>query len=156
MKRCWIALASVLLAACGGSAPQEKKAEARTEAVPAPKDNTDKLLPLNHVSAKVVPNHVLGNSALPGGTVGDYEAKGQKYQVFIVETASPQDAAILLLDTKGTMKDPEYMAAFGGYFGSDANGELFVFAKSKYLAGVAGLPRAKADPIARQLAVHLN
>jgi hypothetical protein len=155
MKACCALLAAVLLSACGAPAPQ-KKVEQHTVAAPPPKDNTDKLLPLNRVSARVVPEHVLGNSALPGGTVGEYEAKGQKYQLFIVETDSPQSAAFLLLDVKGTLKDPEYMAYFGGYFGTDANGGVFVFAKGKYLAGVAGLPQAKADPIARELAVRLK
>jgi hypothetical protein len=43
----------------------------------------------------------------------------------------------------------------GGYFGTDTNGQVYTFAKSKYLAGVVGLPQDKADPIARQLAARL-
>jgi hypothetical protein len=113
------------------------------------------LLPLNRTSAKVVPDHLLGNSALPGGTIGDYHADGLKYQLFIVETASSQDAAILLLDVKATLKDPAYIAYMGGYFGTDASGPFYVFAKGKYLAGVVGLAEDRADPIARQLAARL-
>jgi len=149
-------LAAILLGACSSPAPRkaaEKKAEA--PAPPPVKDNSEKLLTANRVSAEVVQNHLLGISALPGGTIGDYRAKGQKYQLFVIETETPQDAAIMLLDLKNTLKDPEYIASFGGYFGADSNGNLFVFAKGKFLAGVAGLPQAKADAIARELAAKL-
>ena len=156
MKSCWAVFAAVLLIGCGSggsSAPAEKKTEAPA---PAPvKDNTAKLPAANRTSASVAQSHLLGNSALPGGTLGEYVAKGKKYRLFIVETDTPQDAAILLLDVKGTLKDPAYLASFGGYFGSDAGGDLFVFAKGKYLAGVAGLPQSQADPIARQLAAGI-
>jgi len=138
----------------GCSSPPEKKAEA--PAPPPVKDDTALLLPLNRTSAKVVPNHLLGKTALPGGTVGDYEANGLKYQLFIIETDSAQDAAILLLDLKGALTDPAYIAYMGGYFGTDSGGPVYLFAKAKYLAGVVGLPEDKADPIARQLAAQLH
>ena len=79
-----------------------------------------------------------------------------KYQIFIVETDSAQDAAILLLDLKVTLKDPAYIAWMGGYYGTDAARPVYGFAKGKYLAGVVGLAEDKADPIARQLAARLN
>jgi hypothetical protein len=44
----------------------------------------------------------------------------------------------------------------GGYSGTNAGKRIFAFARTKYLAGVAGLPDAAADPIARELAVRLN
>jgi hypothetical protein len=145
-------LAAVLALIGCGSAP-EKKAEAPPP--PPVKDNTAQLLPLHRTSAKVVPDHLLGKSVLPGGTIGEYEADGAKYQLFIIETASAQDAAILLLDFKATLKDPAYIAYMGGYFGTDASGPAYVFAKGKYLAGVTGLSKDLADPIARQLASRL-
>jgi hypothetical protein len=104
----------------------------------------------------VVPDHVLGIGPLPGGTVGDYEAKGKPYQLFIIETPSAQDAAILLLDLKGVLQTPKYIPWMGGYSGTNAGKPIFAFAKTKYLAGVAGLPDDAADPIARELAVRLN
>jgi hypothetical protein len=149
--RWWMWIGVLVLAGCG-SAP-EKKAEA--PAAPPVKDNTAQLLPLNRTGAKVVPDHLLGKSALPGGTIGDYDAAGLKYQLFIIETDSAQSAAILLLDLKATLKDPAYIAYMGGYFGTDANGPVYVFAKAKYLAGVVGLSEDRADPIARQLAARL-
>jgi hypothetical protein len=142
---------AVVLAGCS-SAP-EKKAEA--PAPPPVKDNTAQLLPLNRTSAKVVPDHLLGKTALPGGTIGDYDTDGMKYQLFVIESDSAQDAAILLLDLKATLKDPAYIAYMGGYFGTDAGGPVYVFAKAKYLAGVVGLAEDRADPIARQLAARL-
>jgi hypothetical protein len=145
------AIALVTLVGCG-SAPEKKAA---APAPPPVKDDTALLLPLNRTSAKVVPDHLLGKSALPGGTIGDYDAAGLKYQLFIIETDSAQDAAILLLDLKATLKDPAYIAYMGGYFGTDAGGSVYVFAKAKYLAGVVGLAEDRADPIARQLAARL-
>jgi hypothetical protein len=143
----------IILVSIGCSSAPVKKADAP---VPPPvKDDTALLLPLNRTGAKVVPDHLLGKSALPGGTIGDYEAAGLKYQLFIIETDSAQDAAILLLDLKATLKDPAYIAYMGGYFGTDASGPVYVFAKAKYLAGVVGLAEDRADPIARQLAVRL-
>ncbi len=149
-------IAALLLTGCGSSAPERPaETKAETPAPPPVKDNTAKLPSANRTSARVEQNHLLGNSALPGGTLGEYENKGKKYQMFIVETATPQDAAILLLDVKNTMKDPAYIASFGGYFGTGSSGDLFVFAKGRYLAGVAGLAQPIADPIARQLAAGL-
>jgi len=149
--RGWVWIGVIALAGCS-NAP-EKKAEAPVAAVVT--DNTAQLLPLNRTSAKVVPDHLLGKSPLPGGTIGDYDVNGLKYQLFIIETDSAQSAAILLLDLKATLKDPAYIAYMGGYFGTDANGPVYAFAKAKYLAGVVGISEDRADPIARQLAARL-
>ncbi|HEY3827332.1 MAG TPA: hypothetical protein VGL82_22420 [Bryobacteraceae bacterium] len=149
-----LALMAIGCILIGCSSPPEKKAEAPPPA-PSVKDDTALLLPLNRTGAKVVPNHLLGKDALPGGTVGDYDANGLKYQLFVIETDTAQDAAILLLDLKAALKDPAYIAYMGGYFGTDASGPIYVFAKAKYLAGVVGLAEDQADPIARQLAVRL-
>jgi len=148
------AVCALVLAGCGSGSALEKKAEAPPP-TPSVNDNTAQLLPLNRTSARVVPNHLLGLNALPGGTLGEYDDHGTKYQLFIIETASAQDAAILLLDLKAALKDPAYIAWMGGYFGTDADGPVYTFAKGKYLTGVTGLSEDKADPIARLLATHL-
>ena len=148
----WVLLAAFTLIGCGSSP------ETKSSAPPPPppvKDNTVRLLTDNLTSARVVPDHVLGKAILPGGSVGDYQAGAKKYQLFIIETETPQDAAILLLDTKGLLKDAAYIAYMGGYFGTDAGTPIYVFSKGKYLAGVVGLPKDTADPIARQLAARL-
>lgn len=152
--RGFVLIAALSLAACS-SAP-EKKAEAPPPAPPPVKDDTALLLTANRTAEQVVPDHLLGIQALPGGTIGDYDAAGQKYQLFVIESDTAQDAALLLLDAKGAMKDPDYIAYMGGYFGDGGSGPLYVFAKAKYLAGVAGLAKNKADPIARQLAAQLH
>jgi len=153
--RWFISIAALLLAACSSVPAPEKKA-----AVPPPpppvKDHTALLLPDHRTGAQVVPNHVLGIAAMPGGTVGDYANGGSKYQLFIIDTQTAQDAAFLLLDMKGALTDPAYIAYMGGYFGTNAGKPVYVFAKLDYLAGVVGLDREKADPIARELAARLN
>lgn len=147
----WLLLLAGFVVGCS-SAP-EKKAAAPSP--PPVQDDTALLLPLHRTGVHVVPDHLLGKTAMPGGTIGDYEEDGKKYQLFIIETASAQDAAILLLDLKVSLKDPAYIAYMGGYFGTDAGKPVYVFAKLKYLAGVVGLPEDLADPVARQLAARL-
>jgi hypothetical protein len=144
----------VILLLIGCSAAPEKKSSAPPPPPPV-KDNTALLLDANRTGARVVQDHVLGVSALPGGSVGDYEAGHRKYQLFVIETESPQSAAILLLDMKSSLTDAAYIAYMGGYFGAEAGAPVYVFSKGKYLAGVAGLPKDTADPIARQLAARL-
>jgi hypothetical protein len=123
---------------------------------PQVKDNLALLVREDQQSARIVEDHVLGNKALPGGSVGDYQAGGDKYQEFIIETNSPQDAAILLLDWKGTLTNADYLPEFGGYFGMDNGKPEFAFAKGRYLLGVAGLSKAAADPVARHLAARVH
>lgn len=150
-----LVIAALMLIACGTAPAPDKKAAAPLPPPPV-KDDRVLLLPSHQTAAQIVPNHVLGITALPGGTVGDYEEHGRKYQLFIIEADSAQDAAFLLLDMKGALTDPAYIAYMGGYFGAHSGMPVYVFAKLKYLAGVVGLPRDAADPIARELAARLN
>ena len=114
------------------------------------------LLQTDLTNARVVPDHLLDIPKLPGGTLGDYQAHGKKYQLFIIETASNQDAALLLLEMKNVLASPEYISYMGGYYGKEAAGPIYAFAKLQYLAGVVGLAQHDADPIARQLAARLR
>ena len=81
---------------------------------------------------------------------------GTKFQEFIIDTDSAQTAAFMMLDMKAEMKDPQYLASMGGYAGTYEDKPLYCFAKLHYLAGVVGLPQAKADPLARTLAAQLK
>jgi hypothetical protein len=150
-------VAAALLAGCGASGSSEKKAAAPPPPPPV-KDDRVLLVPTHQTSAKLVPDHLLGKMALPGGTIGDYDDGGKKYQLFIIETETAQDAAFLLVDFKPLLTDPAYIAYMGGYFGPDATDgkPVWVFAKGKYLAGVVGLARDPADTIARELAARLH
>ena len=85
---------------------------------------------------EVVQNHLLGKEQMPGGTLGNYEAKGKKYRLFVIDVDDNQKAAFLLLDLKKTLKDPDYIDYMGGYFGNDGAQNVYVFAKLHYLAGV--------------------
>jgi len=130
-------IATLWLAACSSAPAPEKKAAAPPP--PPVKDDTALLLPAHQTSAHVVPNHLLDIAAMPGGTIGDYADGAKKYQLFLIETDSPQDAAFLLLDMKAAMTNAAYIAYMGGYFGANAGKPVYVFARLKYLAGVVGL-----------------
>jgi hypothetical protein len=149
-----VLIAALFLAGCGSS-PESRveNAEKVEKVVP---DHTAVLPKQGLIASRVVPDHILDIPKMPGGSLGDYAAKGRKYQLFIIDAGTGQKAAFLLLDLKATLHTPEYIAYMGGYAGSDGNRSIYVFAKKQYLAGVVGLPKAEADPIAIELASHLN
>jgi hypothetical protein len=144
-------LAGVFLEACS-SAPEPV---AKTGPI-AVKDDTGMLPLAGRTGARVVPDHILDIARMPGGTLGDYDVKGRKYQLFILEAASSQKAAFLLLDVKGALQDAEYIPYMGGYYGLQGSTPVYVFAKLQYLAGVRGLKKDAADPVAIQLAARLR
>jgi len=76
--------------------------------------------------------------------------------MFIARMPTAQDAAFLLLDWNKALSGAKIIPAFGGYFGQDAGGPVFVFTKGAWIAGVAGLPEKDADLAARNLAAHLD
>jgi len=145
---------------CGPSSPPAAKTEEtskpKTETPPPVKDNTALLPTAGRISAQVVPNHLLDIPALPGGTIGEYKVGKKKYQLFIIEADSSQKAAFLDTDLRDALKNPEYIAYMGGYFGERNGTPIYGFAKLQYLAGVVGLSKDEADPIARQLAQRLR
>ena len=149
-------LATLLLAGCG-SAPETASKTPPPVTAPAPVvDHTAALPPAGLLSSKVVPDHILDLPKMPGGSLGEYEAKGQKFQMFVIDADTNQKAAFLLVDIKSGLKDTEYLAHMGGYFGLDGARPVYAFAKLHYLAGVVGLPKDAADPIARVLASRLK
>ncbi|HVW87318.1 MAG TPA: hypothetical protein VHB50_21675 [Bryobacteraceae bacterium] len=156
MRRLLIPVAAFALTACGSSREPAAKTE-QAPAAPAPvKDDTAMLPAAGRTSARVVPDHILDEPKLPGGTLGEYESAGKKYHLFIIDAGDKQKAAFLLLDLKSTLQNPEYISYMGGYFGTRQTKPAFVFAKLQYLAGVIGLPKDDADPIARVLAARLH
>ena len=139
---------------CGPSSPPPSSK--KEEAPPPVKDNISLLPTADRVNVQIVPNHLLGIEALPGGTLGDYQTRKKKYQLFIIEADSNQKAAFMDTDLRDALKNPEYIAYMGGYFGERDGTPIYGFAKLQYLAGVVGLPKDEADPIARQLAARLH
>ncbi len=146
-------LGALLLAGCAAAPEPVAKATPATAAV---KDNSSLLPQPGRVSTRLVPDHLLEQQKMPGGTLGDYSVGAKKYQLFIIETESNQKAALVLLDLKEKLQDPEYLPSFGGYFGGNGTAPVFAFARLKYLAGVVGLPKEEAEPVARVLAARLK
>lgn len=73
-----------------------------------------------------------------------------------MDVETDQAAAMLLFDFKAALSNPEYISYMGGYFGSDGKQNIYVFAKKQYVAGIAGLSMAEADPLARTLASRIR
>jgi len=149
-------ICALAITVCGCSSAPNTAPKAETQPAPRIKDNTS-MLPVNsRTGTHVVQDHILDIPKLPGGTIGDYKAGGKEFQLFIVDCSDNQAAAFALLDAKAALQTPEYISYMGGYFGSDGKRPLYVFSKLHYLAGVAGLPKDEADPIARVLASRLK
>jgi hypothetical protein len=159
MKIAALLLISIALIGCS-SAPEPAAEPAKPVAATGPAkvpDHTSVFDDKDKVSTSIVPDHMLGIPALPGGSFAEYNSKGKKYQEFIIDLDSNQHAAFAMLDIKHAMTgDPEYLAHIGGYFGTWNGQPLYCFAKLHYLAGVVGLPQAKADPLAIWLANQLH
>lgn len=146
----------VYLAGCGGagrggSAPPNSPAEKAEIKPPA---DESALFPLAGLTdSRVSPDHLLGKSFLPGGTVADYKAG---YRLFAIRKDSAQTASFVLLDFKKNLTNPKYLAHMGGFFGLDGDQPLYVFAKGPVVAGIVGLPYEKADIVARQFALKIR
>ncbi len=121
-----------------------------------PSDDSHHFPAANRVSAKVVADHLLGHDFLPGGNLAHYKLGKQEYDLILIRTKSPTDAAVLLLDFKKKLDSPKVIAHFGGYFGKDGDTPTFLFAKNEWLCGVIGLPLTDADARAREFASRLN
>jgi len=149
--------AAMLLVGCGSnSTPARPDA---TEAAPAaptpapkPPEAARRLSTEGLKDTEVVASKLMGKPFMPGGVVAHYEKGGKKFDLFIADAGDATSAALLLPDWQKALTDPKFVASFGGYFGTDGGQPVFVFAKGKYVAGVAGLPQANADTEARSLA----
>lgn len=151
-----IAALCLLLASCGGGEAPKKAAAPAAKKRPVVTDETRHFPAEGRVEAKVVQDHVLGRDFLPGGNVAHYQRGKQEFDMFLIRTAVPEAAALLLFDYKKRLENPKLIAHFGGYYGKDGDRMVFVFAKGAWVAGVAGLPEKDADLVARELAARLN
>jgi hypothetical protein len=157
IRQGWLVTAIALgLAACSSPAP-ESPAKNQPATAPAKPIDQSRRFPIeNQVKIQLVDDHVLGKDFLPGGNVAEYQQKGKTYQQFLVRAKSPEDAALLLFEFKGRLRDAKYLPHMGGYFGMDGDQPVYIFSKGAFLAGFAGLPEKQADPLARQFAARLN
>ena len=123
----------------------------------APKDLSQQTASAGQVrGCGVVPDHLLGKDFMPGGNLADYKtADGEFSSSFCSRRGDAQSAAFMLLDWKAVMPDARYLAHMGGYFGEDQGKPLYIFSKGPYLAGIVGLPEARADAEGRRFAARL-
>src|SRR5579884_2630494 len=110
------------LAACGGGEAQPTELKKRADNPPPAQQPAVTLHDLSGMlptkgrkHSGIVMDHVAGLQKLPGGTVAEYEEGKKKYQIFLIDADTNQQAAFMLLDAKANLKDPEYLASFGGY-----------------------------------------
>ena len=110
----------------------------------------------NLVKTQPVDRELMGKAFMPGGRLATYKKGAVEYRMFAARLGSPMDAAILLPDWRKALTGAKLVPSFGGYFGMDAGTPVFVFAKDRWIAGVAGLPLRQADAEARALAAQLR
>ena len=121
----------------------------------APPDEARYLPFKDRVSTRVVPDHLLGPTLPPGGTLGEYRGAKSAYRLGLIHLSSNEKAAFFLLDVKKAMSAPKYLPNMGGFYGMAGGQPLYVFAKGPYVAMVKGLEMEAADPIARVFAARI-
>ncbi len=147
----------LLLGALACDAPSEAPApEAKAAAAkPKPPDESRRFSTENRVSMELVDDNLLGKDYLPGGNLATYEADGKTYQLFLAVLPNAEESSFALLDAQESLRDAEFVASFGGYYGLDGDTPWFVFGKGKHFAGVVGLPQEEADLVARDFAARI-
>ena len=136
--------------------PATAPARLRPHAIP---DHTSLFPDAGKVSAVVVPDHLLGMQKMPGGSLAEYDVKKGK-EIFDVchrcrfkSDGRVSDAGYEGRDGEGS---PSIFRGWAEYFGTYGDKPLYCFAKLHYLAGIVGLSKDAADPIARNLAAQLH
>jgi hypothetical protein len=152
-----LAVVTVFLASCGSPPkPAAKQEPAKKAEAPKPRDETRRFPMANLVDTKVVKDHILGKSFMPGGTIAHYKKGKIEYDMFVVKMPSALDAATVLPDWNKVLTGTKLVPSFGGYFGQDEGKPVFVFTKGDWVAGIVGLPEKDADLQARGLASRLD
>lgn len=151
-----LALGLAAIGFCMGcsQAPVAKTAPPE-EAKAPPRDETPRFPLMNQTHMELVTDHLLGKAFMPGGNLARYHTSKADYEEFLGKMPDAQSAGFLLVDWKNAMTGPEYLAHMGGYFGMDKGRPVYVFTKGAWVAGVVGLPRSEADPLARDLASRI-
>jgi len=153
MNRISIVIGLVALFGCGvGSEAPAPEKRAAVKAPPKSADLSMYFAKEGQVDMELVDNHLLGKDFLPGGNLAQYDKGGKKYQQFLIQTRNGETAALLAFEFKGDLADSKFVPHFGGYFGMDGDRPIFLFPKSKYVAGYVGLSQDDADTEARVFA----
>lgn len=158
MRSFLLVVCFTILIGCSQSTQQKSpNPGAKKTASPVPVvDESHRFPKKDLMETRVVEDHILEKQNLPGGNIARYQSGNKSYELILVKAKSPETAAIWLLDLKGMLTNPAFVASFGGYYGMDGDKPLFLFQKGSYLAGVSGLPQAEADLIAREFATRFN
>jgi hypothetical protein len=156
LSRCTVFLILVGFVFFGCSNPPPEAASKPPVAAPGPPPDESQHFPQTGlVKMERIPINLLGKTFMPGGNLATYKRGKLTYQQFLGKMQDPDHAAFLLLDWNKTLKPSTYLAYMGGYFGMDDAQPVYVFTKGAWIAGVVGLPKDKADPIAREFAARL-
>lgn len=156
MRRIWPAILVAVFCGCGGAPPKEEPKPEPAAAAPKAVDEGRRFPVADRVSLQLINDHLLGKDYLPGGNVAEYKKRGKSYQQFLIRSGSAEAAALLLFDFKGHLNDAKFLPHMGGYFGMDGAIPVYIFQKSSFMAGFAGLPEKEADVLARQFAARLD
>jgi len=152
----WLGAFYIAFATGCSSPPSKETPKVSPRAAAKPVDQRWKFPQRDQVSTQLVDDKLLGKDFMPGGNLAEYETKGKRYQLFVIRTASADEALGLLLSLRKDLSEPKFMAHMGGYFGLDSGRPVYAFQKGAYLAGVVGLPEPEADVQARDFAARLN
>ena len=110
---------------------------------------------LNRKSIAVVEAPMLGLPYLAAGNLAQYVASAKQYKLLLIHCRTAQQAGSYLFDIKNQMKDPKFVASYGGYFSETSAGGLFVFAKGNYIAGISGLSEDEAIQTGKEFAARI-
>ena len=138
---------------------------------PAPKPEASKLLSLpqlpraiaedvrfpslNRKSVAVVEAPMLGLPYLAAGNLAEYASGAKQYKLLLIHCRTAQQAGSYIVDIKNQMKDPKFVASYGGYFSETSAGRLFVFAKGNYIGGILGLSEDDAIQTGKEFAARI-
>lgn len=160
---CVVVLAGLGLTGC---AENRERTEARTETrsevaepvrpdYPVPVNQSGRLPREGQGAVEVTGGPVFGLAMLPPGNVAQYKVGKDAYEVGLIDAGNGVQAGTLLTTWKDALQNREFIPHMGGYFGEQGGKPVFVFAKDKWVVGVRGLPKDKADVEARKVAARL-
>ncbi len=109
----------------------------------------------NRKSIAVVQAPLLGLPYLAAGNLAEYVAGPKQYKLLLIHCRTAQQAGSYIFDIKNQMKDPKFVASYGGYFSETSAGPLFVFAKGNYIGGIAGLSEDEAIQTGKEFAARI-
>src|SRR5437868_11123631 len=109
MRAFWLASALALLCACSSAPPKPEAPVSAAAAAPKPVDESRRFPLADQTSMRLVGDHVLGKTFLPGGNVAEYRRKGKTYRQFLVHAKSAEDAALLLFEFKSHLSDARFL-----------------------------------------------